>query len=324
MKKTLKISALICFNLIFFSCASIFNPTRDKITFHTQNKGIIVFKNDTLKTDNNTVELILNRGKENLELKSICDDREFNFIVKPKNSIWNYLNILNYGIGLAVDYKSPRRYNYPNDVYIDTLNSKVKLNYFGDPYKKNDLYFHFGLPHINSYLIRPENEEKKKFTRFFGISLGLDYFIENKQFLNFTGWSTAGVPVPIPAAITLEYPFQYVSSTFLSISNNHVINRLSFGYGLSFSKNNWEFRDKFIQENNKNKTSKAIGFVFPSYLRLSKHTQLGLVYRPSFYSQSQSNSFKYEHLISYELAYKFNLKNNIFWKASSNPHKKHP
>lgn len=105
-----------------------------------------------------------------------------------------------------------------------------------------------------------------------------------------------------------------MSSRYASISNNHKLGTFSLGYGLSYSKNTWDFRyyDKFdapppTREPIK-KSSNAIGLIFPTYLQLGEHFNVGVIYRPTFYRPKLNDKFKYEHLISIDFAWKIRVK----------------
>jgi hypothetical protein len=64
-------------------------------------------------------------------------------------------------------------------------------------------------------------------TGFWGSALGLDYFYNNKQFLNFTASAESDFFIPIPAAIVLTGELEIYEFILFSLSNNHKNNRLS-------------------------------------------------------------------------------------------------
>ena len=114
-----------------------------------------------------------------------------------------------------------------------------------------------------------------------------------------------------------------MSSTYVSLSNNHKIQQFSLGYGLSFTKNTWNItdygrwdyeydeQDEIIPPLIKDPITKshfAFGLIFPIYFQLSEHFNIGVVYRPTFYRPNMTDKFSYEHLISVDFAWKIRLK----------------
>ena len=66
----------------------------------------------------------------------------------------------------------------------------------------------------------PENESVKINTGFGGFAIGLDYFHENNQFINFG--VSLGVDSPVPGAVDRAGEYEYMSSIYFSLSNNPV------------------------------------------------------------------------------------------------------
>ena len=218
-------------------------------------------------------------------------------------------------IGYGVDLTNSKRFTYPNKIYINTTDSLTKYHTF-DPNddNKGELYLHLSLPHFNFFHLAPEGEKNTNGASFWGLTAGLDYYHRKNQFINLGGTYAVGLAFPIPAAIDLSGEYEFMSSWYVSLSNNHKFERFKVGYGLSFGKYFWDF--KYFDWGNPepptrepvSKSHYALGLVFPAYYQLGKHFNFGVVYRPTFYRPTLTNKFVYEHLISIDFVWKIRIK----------------
>ncbi len=291
------------------------NQSHKKITFYTTEPSDVIIKDDTIKTYNNEVTLYIKRKNEVIEMIAIADSLAKNFEIEPKNSLMYWSNIFcNFGMGMLVDRKNPKRYSYPRRIYINSTDTLNRFYKYHQVKKKGELDLHISLPHVNSFMLKPEDEKTKINTGFWGLTIGLNYYHSKNQFINLGVSGVSDFFVPVPAAIDLSGEYELMSSRFISVSNNHHINRFSFGYGLSYARNNWNFRyyDRFDPppptRDPIKRSHQAFGFVFPTYYLLAKHFHLGVVYRPTFFRPNLTNNFRYEHVISLDFAYKIRIK----------------
>lgn len=300
--------------MLFTSCASILNSSYKEVTVHTTKPSEIVYAQDTMHTHNNQVSLTVKRQDKSLSFQVLTDSLTKKIHIPPKNSAWYGSNIFfNYGIGMLVDKNNPKRFSYPNRIYIiseDPVNRYFKYNPITN---QGRLQLHFSLPHINLYSLLPENERRKGSTGFLGLSFGLDYYRKDRQFISAKISGVTNVIVPFPAAIDLEGEHEFFNALAFSISNNHQIKRWSLGYGLAFSKLTWDLEnfdsfDPIPPTRDPIKLSHhAIGLVFPTYYQFGQNFYLGLIYRPSFIRPQLTNVIKYEHVISIDFAWKWRL-----------------
>jgi hypothetical protein len=273
----------------------------------------IVHGNDTIETIKNKALLTLERRKEPITITTITDSLKNQIIINSRNSIAFKYNIFNLGIGMLVDKNDPKRYDYPWIVRINPTDTSIKIyNYYLVP-KKGSFLLHISLPHINSFYFKPDYENVKLNTGFWGVTLGLDYFYNNKQFLNLSASAVSDFLFPIPAAIDISGEYELMSSTYFSLSNNHKLNRFSVGYGISFARNTWDFKyiDRFdppppTREPVKKRWD-SFGLLFSSYYQIGRRFNFGVVYRPTFIRPKTADIFKYEHLISIDFAWKIRL-----------------
>lgn len=299
------------------SCATFNNQPHKNLTIYTTIPSKIIFDGDTIKTIDNKAHLRVERSKEPISFIATTDSLTKTIQVKPQNSFMYWGNIFcNGGIGMLVDRKNPKRYTYPQRIYINSADTISRYFRYEQADNKGELQLHFSLPHINSFNLTPENEGAKINTGFLGLSIGLDYYHSKNQFVNLgiSGVLDDFVPFPAPADyISGEYEF--MSSRYISLSNNHRLKLFTIGYGLSYARNTWDFIycDQFDQppptREPVKKRSNALGLIFPTYFQLGEHFNIGVVYRPTFYRPNMTEEFKYEHLISIDFAWKIRLKN---------------
>lgn len=295
------------------SCATIMNRSYTDITVHTTAPGKIIYNRDTITTYANKAYLTVRRKKEKLKIVATTDSLARTFEVKPQSSFMYWFNIYcNGGAGMLVDRKNPKRYSYPKNVYINSAETTDKY-YNYEPNNKGALDIHLSLPYINFFYLKPEEERPKVNAGFGGLSLGLDYYYSKNQFLSLGLSGVLDFFLPFPAAIDLRGEHEFMSSGYVSLSNNYKIKRFTFGYGLSYARNNWKLRyyDRFdppppTREPVK-KSHIAFGLVFPTYFQTGEYFNIGIIYRPTFYRPGLTDKFAYEHLISIDFAWKMRL-----------------
>jgi len=207
-------------------------------------------------------------------------------------------------------------------IYIHEI-SEYQKNSSSDT--KKELRLNLSLPYVNSFRITPENEGIKENTGFWGLSVGLDYYHSKKQFFNLGFSGVSDFFVPFPASPGIEGEYELMTSTYISLSNNHIIRNFKMGYGFSYARNSWKL-EYYGYNNNPpqtrdpvKKSHKVLGFVFPIYfsmednfefvefIDLLRHLNIGIVYRPTFYRPNMTNKFMYEHIISIDFAWKIKL-----------------
>ncbi|MDR0441933.1 MAG: hypothetical protein LBH44_00840 [Treponema sp.] len=192
---------------------------------------------------------------------------------------------------------------------------------------KGDMHIRLSIPYVNSFFFVPENEGNKINTGFHGIALGFDYYHSKNQFVNFGVSGVMDFFFPILTGFSYDEEdgdeFKSMYSVYFFLSNNHKINRFTFGYGFSYAMNFWNYAyhnysntpdlppSYFI-----NKSHWALGLYFPNYLFINKYFGLGVIYRPTFFRPNLNEKFRYEHLVSIELPLKipfYNAKKKKFW-----------
>lgn len=196
-------------------------------------------------------------------------------------------------------------------VQDDNLSSKDSVN--GNNLEdlnvsKGTFRFIWSFPYINSFYLKPENENTKSNTGFMGSTFGLDYFYNTNRYFNFSFSQIVDFYSPLPFR-DYEKVYEVMDSYYISLSNNHKVKRFSFGYGFSLAQNNWELVNNGWEENSSTrepakKTNYALGLVSSSFFQMTPTFHLGIVYRPTFLRPDIVPTFKYEHTISIDIGWK--------------------
>ncbi len=311
MKNLLLIS---CLAFGFCSCATILNPIDKAMTIYTSGPSKIIIKKDTLHTEANEVHFLVPRTKDPLNLRVVTDSSDQALSVPAKNSFAYYLNIVyNYGLGMLVDQNNPKRFTYPRRIYLDTT-AKGWVRYqptLGA--QKGEINVHLSMPFLNAFLQKPTQDGTKSSTGFLGLAFGLDYYHQNDQYLKLGFSTVSDFFSPSPAPFYIEGGRDYLNSAFGYLSNHHRIKRLDWGYGLSLAENRWAF-DNYIDDPDSNppqgsqrKRSVSAGLMFSGHYFTGPSFHIGLQYCPSLWRLYENPGFRYEHVISLDLAWKIRL-----------------
>lgn len=301
--------------IICSSCATIFNRSTQRIEIITNKPADVQINDKILINFKNRTEFVTARDVIPIQLSVFNDSVTKILTLNSKGSFAYWMNIFyNAGLGMLVDNKSPKRYGYPNKVYVDMTNNLNSFTTYNPEIRQGSLQLHCSLPYINNFLLNPIDEDKSKYnTGFMGVLIGFDYYYKTNRYLNL---STSGVMdffIPFPAAVDFSGEMDFMSSWYFCLSNNYRIKRFSVGYGISYSKNTWDHRyyewlnPPPPERDPITKTDYSFGFVFPFYFQPGKHFFLGLIYRPSFLTVKPVTVFKYDHLISIDFAWKIPL-----------------
>ena len=131
MKPTQIQVILMIFVLALSSCATILNSPKITVNVITAQPANVVVAADTL-LGNSTKRLItIDRSKENLKLTFFADSVIKTVFVKSSNSAAFWANLVFfYGVGMLVDRNNPKRYAYPNMVYVDLYDNKTNYSTF--------------------------------------------------------------------------------------------------------------------------------------------------------------------------------------------------
>lgn len=310
---------LALIGLIVFSCSScatIFNRPSTRIDIITTSPAKVLLNDKPLVSINTRTKTQVERKVEPLLITISDESISKNITIDSRSSFAYWLNIYpTLGLGMLVDKNNPKRYTYPSRVYVDMSDSSDKYLLYDPSSRKGQLYLNFSLPHINGFLLKPDNEKDyKSNSGFWGLSTGLDYYYKESQFINFSASIVSDFFLPFPAAVDISGEYELMSSLYAALSNNHRIKRFLLGYGLNYSKNIWDLRyyNRFDPlpptRDPIKKSNYAMGLYFSGYYQIGEYFNIGIIYRPTMFRFSSVESIEYEHLISIDFGWKIPLK----------------
>ena len=331
--KILKHIKFIAIIFIFLSCATLTSKKNYEIKITSNVKNSKVKVNDSL-IYNLPANITVKRSKDSLNLTLLTDIKK-DFIAVPSISrrflYGNMLFIYFSPVAYLVDLTNKKRFTYgyrinliSNDINIIRAPISASIHkYFLKKHKINikrgKINYKISFPWINNFVMKPQKENLKNNTGFLGISTGIEYFYKTNRYFSVDATFVMDFFIPIPAAVRYEGEVEFMNSSYVSISNNYVKNRLNFGYGISFASNTWDLKNyvSFYDEPPTREPEKKIhntfGLVFSMYHRFNKKIRfaqhyIGIIYRPTFITVTPYTYFNYEHIISIEYIWKFRIK----------------
>ncbi len=326
---------LVAISLLFTSCATLFSNKNYDINVTSNSNNSSVKVNDKKYV----LPAIINvtRSRDDLKLIFTNDSLQKEMTLKSRIRPYYFIgNLFFYPpISHLVDLNTQKRFYYKNNIFIKVKDttvtfSKISLNkkvnsIFSESLKDETgiLKLHLSLPHINHFSFNPTGESNKSSYGFLGISLGLDYFYLKNKFLSIQSDAKTNFEVPFPVPIFIEEgEYTKLSSFNFSVYDNKKLNKFSYGYGLNYAINVWNYTNKnyndltnnstnYLSIKSKRRTNQNLGLHFNSYFKVSNNFYIGAVYQPSFVTFKSGPKLQYEHSISLDLAWKitiFNIK----------------
>lgn len=314
---------LIFIIFLFTSCATILNRKTTEIKITSSEKNASVRIEDSIYSLPNKIRVL--RSNKDLQLDLITEDKADKFTIKSQPSfvfLFGNIYLVYFApLGYGIDFTNPKRFDYGANVHLNIMDTQRILipplrDYFTRKYpnKKGAIRMQITMPYINHFGFRPHNNKAHYKTGFLGIGVGVDYFYKAKQFLHLETASAIDFLTPFPAAVHYYggvLPF--FKTNQISLTNNHQFGRINVGYGLVYARNTWELKNydnglsssNFIMERS---ISHNVGLYFPIYYQLGRYFYLGVSYRPNFIQISPKLSFNYEHMMSFNMAWKFRLR----------------
>jgi hypothetical protein len=305
--------------LTLTSCATITLRKTYDVRFSSDLMKAKISINDSIYDLPATVRV--KRSKDSLHFKLLTITSTLDYSIKsrvnPRFVFGNLFGGYFCPIGYLVDLTNQKRFYYGHTIHIDSRDSIHKLQplflsrlvnakrYFLKkfPTEKGHLDLSVSHPFINNFYLQPTGEIKKYRTGFWGFSVGLDYYYSAFHFLNVRASTAASLSVPIASGIDDQ---EGAGSSFLSLTSNHSIGRLSFGYGIHYSKNYWWTDYEDVLPNRK--SSNSLGVAFNLYHKFTRNFFVGLIYNPTVLKLDPVKKYEYEHLISFDIGYKIRLR----------------
>jgi hypothetical protein len=324
-----KILCLFVFSIVLYSCATIINHPFQKI--HINHDPDISVRVDTSKyfyrssqiynvfIPKNYVEKDFYFLRSRNEIPLIINETD-TFKLKPHRSYFAYwfANIYtSYGLGMLIDYRNDKSFEYPIYIYFTRVNSQIKNVRF-KPIPEKKVKFIIGLPTINFFKLQTDNGKINSASGL-GISAGVEYFFKKNTYLSMNIGATMSIYSKSNDTINeMHYHFKDFnfgsntasSAKYLNFSINKISPRYEFGIGLTLTNLNWYSNNRTdITDSTYFYTpvlykSLNLGLTSDLKLRLTPYFNIGIQYQPLFFDL-QHQKYNYQHFITTELIWRF-------------------
>jgi hypothetical protein len=310
--------------LTLSSCATIINRERYNLSISSSRAG------DKVKFENKVytlpAKINVQRSKNDLLFTLQTDSAELDYVVKSSlnpeflygNLIWLQVSPFAY----LIDTRTQKKYYYERAIYINRLNkSQVitprirtkleSLNVRKFDRNNGEIDFVVAIPYINNFNFKPIQQPTKSATGFFGISTGLNYYYTNEKYFNISLSAMVNMDELLPVATDYTGIHERYISTAIDFTNNHKLNRVHLGYGLSYMRNSWrviDFSVKPIASVLESKRNFALGVTMNIHYQFTKEFYVGFIYRPSLFRLNSRPEFYYEHTFSLDLSFRVTVR----------------
>lgn len=318
----------LIFFLVFNSCATIVNSPFQKIRIdHDPGIDVKVDSSRFSIRTNEVYNVYTPKNYVNKDLYFLRSRNEIPLIIndtsivnlKPHRSyltFWLGNIYFSYGLGMLLDYQKDKSFSYPIYNYITRENNQIRNVRF-KPIPKNKVRPTITIPLINIYRIQTDSG-KAAFGSGLGFSAGLDYFIKEKTYISFTAGITPDCFSPRHDTINDRFESRHYqigfgplsSAKYISLKINRISPWLEYGLGVTLTNLRWgenqitNITDSTFYYSPVRYYSLNIGLSTDLRLRLTQNFNIGVLYQPLFYDFKHAR-YKYQHLISTELIWRF-------------------
>lgn len=185
-------------------------------------------------------------------------------------------------------------------------------------YKKGSTVLDLNFPYVNAFSFSSEKMGDITKAGFLGAGLGVDFYTSEKSYIGLTGKVMTNFFLPFPAPVKYGGEHNFLSSSYVAISSNHVWREFHFGYGLAFGRNSWSYKD-FGSYNKSNPDSimhfneprderrNVLGFITSLKYQFPKSFYIAVTYRPTFIQFVNKPIWRDEHLVSLEFGWRIRV-----------------
>ncbi len=223
-----------------------------------------------------------------------------------------------------VDLASIKRFTYGRSLYLNTadtsnifpLSKRRWLRYRAKSYApgKGDVALTFAIPVVSHFLLQPDGEPMKDVFGCLGLSAGLSYAYHDKRSITLAGGVAIDHIMPFPAPVEYIGEFERNRTSWLSVMDMRHSKRLSFGYGVCYSRNTWtlDYDADFTGLPQPagypiGKSQEGLGITLAGYFRPNRIINLGIQYRSSLFNLNRGSFGPYEHAMSFEVSFPIKL-----------------
>lgn len=168
-------------SIVFCSCATLINEKSKRLTIITNEPCKVIIKKEVSQMMTTRHDVAVARSKDSLEIIASTVNNIKIVKVKSRNSLAYWLNIY-YPIlwpGFLIDRKNPKRYTYPQTIYID-LNEKNNNYLTYEPFdtiysKYNNIIKINPLKTVSLINSGLEVSFEKRFSKYFTTQLSANY-----------------------------------------------------------------------------------------------------------------------------------------------------
>lgn len=298
------------FTLVLHSCATLVNTPYSVLEVSSFPDSAIV------SIENNPNEYVtpavipLKRSKQNVLISIEKDSISKQLLLDSKLSpAFTIGNLFSWGLyGYVIDLTNPRRFRYEKDIFINLYDDEFVLGRSWLYNNNKYLNLTLSLPYINKFHLKNGNEYVNS-NGFLGFELGLEYYQSPIHYISFCIGTASDYIFPFPVPIYYEGSYDRISTSYISIRQNYIFNRLHFGGGISYINMNYKASvgEYDLYETNRI-MNEGIGLSFNAQYRLSKRFYVGLLYQPLTHVYNGSSfEMDYQHFFSFTMAFKFKL-----------------
>ncbi|MDR1984179.1 MAG: hypothetical protein LBQ28_05085 [Prevotellaceae bacterium] len=304
---------------VFSSCATIYNQRQYPLKITADKPDTRISYNDKEYSLPAIIPVI--RSKSDLNIRVINDSIEKDIIIKSRlDGNFVFGNLFWFPFGHLLDLTTSKRFTYGKDILIKPLESNT--TYFVPKVyksKKGDFNLILSLPLVNLFCFQPQYERTQSSAGMFGIAGGFEYFYKDKKSFQLRADVAISFRLYAEQIGGTVSPRTFASSCYLSFTDNWKSGRFILGYGIKYAVNAWSYygswyydRDDdtdYLIDNKPSRHTKnySLGFTFNAYYQISKKLHIGIIYSPSVFRISPKSGFLYEHVFSFDLAWKINL-----------------
>jgi hypothetical protein len=305
------------------SCATVFNSPVKTIAVHTTEATRVTIDDRLTETVEGDDWLYVERGPRTLAVHVENTQADTTLYLAPRNSAAYYWNLyFNYGIGMLVERRAPKRYTYPSRLYVDSDGSVSTRKADGYDFvrRRRPQFFalRFSLPVINYRRFKPGGHPYRNTFNNWGATVGMEYGYTADHSVVVTLGGLAGSffsTGPVASGTGYFYDtFETASSLYTTLTHQTRVHKYFLvGAGLSYGVHRWSQtvdsylsrpdggRDASVFSQKFSERHTSLGLAFNGYYTAGKNFQVGLVYRPSYYRFGAAAPWVYEQTLSLDL-----------------------
>jgi hypothetical protein len=308
---------LILTAVFLISCATITSKKEYDINFYSKEQNSQVMVNEQVY--DLPAKIKVKRSKNDLLVTYLSEADSSKALLKPSvtykfiygNLVWGSLLPAAY----LIDLTNQKRFYYGKYIHLYTTDSTrivttpITKRYQNSASRYNkalakQLNVFASFPWVNDFYMQPEGEGIKTNTGFMGFGLGVDYFYKSNKYISCSIKGVMDFFIPVPVAVDPIGELEFMSSSYIMVTDNIFLEKFSLGYGINAAHNDWRYRyfENFgappAPRKPVVKDGKSFGLVVNGYYQLTENFWFGLIYRPNFLKFEPALELEYEHVIS--------------------------